>query len=65
MEEALSLEADGDWWDKLGLAIVLMARNDYQDPYYRRDVEVFFQHGFERLYGLDGQRVLARLAASA
>ena len=65
VEEAISLAAGDGWVIALRLAIVLLAVRDYRDPYYRRDVEVFFRNGFERLFGLDGQAMLDRLAETA
>ena len=57
--------ANGDGWvETMRLAIVLMALHDYENPYYRTDVELFFRHEFGALFDFDGRRVLERLAAT-
>ena len=65
VEYAQSLSAGANWMVALRLAIVLMALRDYEDPYYRTDVELFFRDEFEKLFNLDGKRFLERLAQTA
>lgn len=65
VEHARELAAGTNWMVTLRLAIVLMALRDYDDPFYRTDVELFFRGEFEKLFDLDGQQFLERLAEPA